>query len=179
MHPDLPALTTTPLNFKAWVADNAHLLKPPVGNKEMFAEADDFIVMVVGGPNRRLDYHDDPREEFFYQVKGDMFLELMLPDGPAQQWIREGEMFMLPRHVRHSPQRPEEGSIGLVVEMKRAPGEIDGFEWYCANCATLLHRVEVELKDIVADLPPLYEEFHASADLRTCKRCGTLHPGKG
>jgi len=175
----LPNIKAPAINFQAWIEQHRHLLKPPVANKEMFVDAGDFIVMVVGGPNRRHDYHDDPREELFYQVQGDMFLNLMTPDGPKQQWVREGEMFLLPAHVRHSPQRPQEGSIGLVVELKRAPGEIDGFEWYCPSCSTLLHRVEVGLKDIVKDLPPLYEAFHASQEKRTCPSCGTLHPGKG
>jgi len=177
-HSHLPDIRMPAINFQAWIQENQHLLKPPVGNKEIFVDAGDFIVMVVGGPNRRLDYHDDPREEFFHQVKGNMFLELMTPDGPKQQWVREGDMFLLPAHVRHSPQRPEEGSIGIVVELKRQPEEIDGFEWYCGACGTLLHRVEVSLKDIVKDLPPLYDAFHNSTEKRTCPECGTLHPGK-
>lgn len=92
--------------------------------------------------------------------------------------IREGEVFVLPPHVRHSPQRPVPGSIGLVVEGNRSPGQLDGFEWFCFGCGGLVHRVEVELKDIVKDLPPLYEAFYADEKARTCPACGALHPGK-
>ncbi len=92
--------------------------------------------------------------------------------------IREGEVFFLPKHVRHSPQRPMEGSVGLVIEPKRPPGEKDAFEWYCFECGGLVHRVEVLLKSIVDDLPPLYQAFYADDDARTCPDCGALHPGK-
>ena len=87
-------------------------------------------------------------------------------------------MFLLPPHVRHSPQRPEAGSLCLVVERQRPQGVIDGFEWYCTSCNALLHRVEVQLKSIVKDLPPLFDAFYASNARRTCKRCGAVHPGK-
>jgi 3-hydroxyanthranilate 3,4-dioxygenase len=92
--------------------------------------------------------------------------------------IREGEVFLLPAHVRHSPQRPQEGSIGLVVEPPRPPGAKDGFEWYCFECGTLLHRIEISVENIVRDLPPLYEAFFADDKKRTCSSCGALHPGK-
>jgi 3-hydroxyanthranilate 3,4-dioxygenase len=80
--------------------------------------------------------------------------------------------------VRHSPQRPQEGSVGIVVEPARQPDQKDGFEWYCFNCNALVHRIEVKVKDLVKDLPPLYEAFFADEKARTCKKCGTVHPGK-
>ena len=92
--------------------------------------------------------------------------------------IGEGEIFLLPSHVRHSPQRPQAGSIGLVVEPKRPEGAQDGFEWYCFECESLVHRVEVILTSIVRDLPPLFERFYQHEELRTCGSCGALHPGK-
>ena len=137
------------------------------------------MVMVVGGPNQRLDYHDDPVEEFFYQIKGNMFLRIMNEDGPEQVQIKEGEIFLLPPHVRHSPQRPEEGSIGLVVEYRRPEGEKDAFEWYCLECHHLVYRVEVLLKSIVDDLPPLFEAYYKDKTKRICHHCGAIHPGKG
>ena len=164
-------------NFQAWIDEHKHLLKPPVGNKLVFEDAD-TIVQVVGGPNARADYHDDPCEEFFYQLKGDMVLKVMDGGKFYDVPIREGEIFLLPAHVRHSPQRPQEGSIGLVVEPSRPPGAIDGFEWFCFECGELLHRVEVSLDNIVRDLPPLYEAFFADEKKRTCRKCGALHPGK-
>jgi len=163
-------------NFSRWIDEHAHLLKPPVGNRQVFMEADDLIVMVVGGPNARTDYHDDPYEEFFYQLRGNMVLKVIEDGKPRDVSIREGEVLLLPGHVRHSPQRPEPGSVGLVVEKIR-PGEVkDGFEGYCPQCWTRVHRVEVSVRDIVKDLPPLFEAFYRSA--RQCPKCGHIHPGK-
>jgi len=166
-----------PFNFHAWIDANAHLLKPPVGNKLVFEDAG-MVVQVVGGPNQRVDFHDDPVEEFFYQLKGDMVLKLheggQIHDVP----IRQGEVFMIPPHLRHSPQRPLAGSVGLVVESARAPGAQDAFEWFCFGCGALVHRIEVVVTDIVKDLPPLYEAFYNSTALRTCGRCEAVYPGK-
>lgn len=165
------------INFKQWIDEHRHLLKPPVGNAQIW-EQTDFIVTVVGGPNQRTDFHDDPFEEFFYQIEGNMILRTIQDGKIVDIPIREGEIFLLPPHVRHSPQRPEAGSIGLVIERRRPEGDIDAIEWYCATCATLVHRAEVQLKSIVRDLPPIFERFYGDAALRTCKTCGTVHPGK-
>lgn len=167
-----------PFDFQGWMDRNAHLLKPPVGNKHLFDEKTDMIVMMVGGPNSRVDFHDDPVEEFFYQVKGDMVLKIAENGDIFDVPIREGEVFFLPKHVRHSPQRPMPGSIGLVVESPRVAGMTDGFEWYCFECKGLVHRVEAEVKDITKDLPPLYEAFYADEAKRKCPHCGAIHPGK-
>jgi 3-hydroxyanthranilate 3,4-dioxygenase len=163
-------------NFTQWIERHAHLLKPPVGNRQVFAEAEDLIVMVVGGPNARTDYHDDPYEEFFYQLRGSMVLRIMEEGHPRELPIREGEILLLPGHVRHSPQRPEAGSVGLVVEKIRPPGVLDGFEWYCSGCHALVHRVEVHVKNIVEDLPPLFDAFYSGT--RTCPACGQVHAGR-
>jgi 3-hydroxyanthranilate 3,4-dioxygenase len=163
-------------NFTHWIDRHAHLLKPPVGNQQVFMEAEDLIVMVVGGPNARTDYHDDPYEEFFYQLRGNMVLRIMDDGRPRDVPIREGEILLLPGHVRHSPQRAEAGSVGLVVEKIRPQGVIDGFEWYCPGCHALVQRVEVHVKNIVQDLPPLFEAFYAGS--RKCPGCGQVHPGK-
>ena len=166
-----------PLNFQRWIQDHAHLLQPPVGNQQIWQDAD-FIVTVVGGPNLRTDYHDDPLEEFFYQVRGNAWLSLWIDGKPERVDLKEGDIFLLPPHVRHSPQRPETGSACLVIERQRPPGLLDGFEWYCPQCGHLVHRVEVQLKSIVTDLPPLFEAFYSNEARRTCPGCGTLHPGK-
>ncbi len=151
-----------------WIAENAHLLKPPVGNKCLYPEAQNLIVMVVGGPNSRQDYHVDPFEEWFYQLKGNMHINVITPEGPRTVHVREGESFLLPGNTPHSPQRPEEGSIGLVVEQVRQEGEREKFQWYhhTADTATLVHEVELQVTDIVKDLPPVFEEFYG--------RLGTL-----
>lgn len=163
-------------NFRHWIDAHAHLLKPPVGNQLVFREAEDLIVQVVGGPNARTDYHDDPYEEFFYQLHGDMVLKV-IEDGRAHDVpIREGEVLLIPAHLRHSPQRSP-GSVGLVVEKVRPREVDDGFEWYCPLCWALVHRVEVNVQNIVADLPPLFEAFYSGS--RKCPRCCAVHPGKG
>lgn len=164
-------------NFSKWIDEHQHLLKPPVGNQQIWEDAD-LMVTVVGGPNQRTDYHDDSVEEFFYQLKGDMLLKVVDNGEFYDVPIREGEIFLLPPHVRHSPQRPQEGSIGLVIEPKREAGAVDAFEWYCFECNHLVKRVEVHLKSIVKDLPPIYKAFYEDEKARTCSNCGAVHPGK-
>lgn len=173
--------TLKPFNFQKWVAEHADLLRPPVGNQLLHKEGD-MIVMVVGGPNTRVDFHDDPVEEWFFQLKGDMMLKIADGGKIYDVPIREGEVFLMPAHVRHAPQRPQEGSIGIVVEAPRQSGMVEGFEWYCFNCAGLVHRAEVALESaegIVTELPKIYEAFHNSPEARTCPHCGTMHPGRG
>ena len=165
-----------PIDFARWIDEHRDRLRPPVGNAQVWEDGD-FIVTVVGGPNQRTDWHDDPLEEFFYQLKGDMVLRVREDDRPRDLPIREGQIFLLPAHVRHSPQRPA-GSLGLVIEYRRPPGARDGFEWYCLRCDALVHRAEVQLESIVRDLPPLFQRFYDDASLRTCPRCGAVHPGK-
>ena len=163
-------------NFNKWIDEHQHLLKPPVGNQRVFEDAD-MTVQVVGGPNQRTDYHDDPVEEFFYQLRGNMVLKVVDNGHFYDVPICEGEVFLLPPHTPHSPQRPQEGSVGLVVEAAR-PNEMDGFNWYCFECGNLVHRIEVKVKHLVKDLPPLYEAFYANTEARKCKKCGAVHPGK-
>jgi len=164
-------------NFRTWIEEHRELLKPPVGNAVVWKDTD-FIVMVVGGPNRRTDYHDDPYEEFFYQLEGNMVLRIIEDGRPRDVPINEGDILLLPPHVRHSPQRPEAGSVGLVVERRRPADQLDGFEWYCESCNACVHRVELHVGNIVEDLPPLFEAFYESETLRTCGACGAVHPGR-
>ena len=166
-------------NFSKWIEENQHLLKPPVGNIQVWTDTD-LMVTVVGGPNQRTDFHDDPIEEFFYQLKGAMVLRVMESEGEPPRDIRigEGDVFMLPSHVRHSPQRPEPGSIGLVVEFARPQGSRDAMEWYCMACHHRVHRAELQLTSIVADLPPVFEAFYGDDTARTCANCGAHHPGR-
>lgn len=164
-------------NLAGWIDEHQHLLRPPVGNQLVWSDSD-MMVTIVGGPNKRTDFHDDPVEEFFYQLKGDMMLKIIDRGAPYDVPIREGDVFLLPPHVRHSPQRMQAGSIGLVVEPKRPEGWLDAFEWYCFECGDLVYRVEVDLDDIVKDLPPLYRNFYESVESRTCPHCRSIHPGK-
>lgn len=165
----------SPLNFKQWIDDNRHLLKPPVGNKQVWTQVDDFIVMVVGGPNVRTDYHYNESEEFFYQLEGNMVLRVIDEGKPVDIPIREGEIFLLPAKVPHSPQR-EANSVGLVIEKVRQKGMTDGLQWYCPNCDAKLFEEYFFMTDIVSQMQPVFEKFYRSADARTCKHCGNLHP---
>jgi 3-hydroxyanthranilate 3,4-dioxygenase len=173
----LPAGVQAPFDFRKWISANEHLLKPPVSNKLVF-ENTGMVVQVIGGPNQRVDFHDDPSEEFFYQLKGDMVLKVSDRGKILDVPIREGEVFLAPAHLRHSPQRPQPGSVGLVVEGARTPDQKDGFEWFCFNCGQLVHRVEVTVRNIVIDLPPLFTAFYDDLGKRTCRNCGHVHPGK-
>jgi 3-hydroxyanthranilate 3,4-dioxygenase len=156
-------------NLKAWVDENRDLLKPPVGNKMVYKDQE-FLVMVVGGPNRRKDFHIEEGEEFFYQIEGDITVRIM-EDGKARDIpIREGEIFLLPPRVPHSPQRPE-STIGMVIERVRKVGELDHLRWYCESCGEILHDASFQLEDLGKQLKPIIEDFYAEEALRTCKHC--------
>lgn len=161
-----------PINFKKWIEDNRDLLKPPVCNKVVY-ENTEFIIMVVGGPNTRKDYHVDEGEEFFYQLEGKMILRIMKNGNPEDIIINEGEIFLLPSRVPHSPQRFE-NTVGLVVERKRTKDELDGFQWYCDSCNTLLYEKFFPLNDIVKDLPVVFDSFWGDIKSRTCTKCGDI-----
>ena len=158
-----------PINFKNWIDENRHLLKPPVGNKVVY-ENTEFIIMVVGGPNTRKDYHIDEGEEFFYQLEGGMILRIIENGKPKDINIDEGEIFLLPPNVPHSPQRFN-NTVGLVVERKRRENELDAFQWYCDECNTLIYEKYFPLTNIVTQLPPIFEAFWNNDDARTCKNC--------
>lgn len=158
-----------PFSLKGWVDEHRHLLKPPVGNAQVWKDTD-FIIMIVGGPNSRKDYHLNPTEEFFYQIEGDITLKI-IEDGQKRDIpIREGEIFLLPANIPHSPQRPA-NTIGMVVERRRPEGENDHLQYYCENCQTLLYNPEFYLTDVVTQLKPLMENFWSNESLRTCKKC--------
>ena len=158
-----------PINFKNWIKENRHLLKPPVGNKVIYEDTE-FIIMVVGGPNTRKDYHIDEGEEFFYQLEGGMVLRIMQDGEPKDIKINQDEIFLLPPKVPHSPQRFE-NTVGLVVERKRRKGELDGFQWYCDKCHELLYEKYFILTDIVAQLPPIFNAFWENQIARKCNSC--------
>ena len=161
-----------PFNLNKWVEEHRHLLKPPVGNKQVYLQNEDYIVMVVGGPNGRKDYHFEDGEELFYQLEGDITLKIINEDGtPEDIEIKEGEMFLLPPRIPHSPQRPA-NTIGLVIERYRKEGEVDKLMWFCESCNHKLHEAVFEMSDIVAQLPVVMNNFMDSNELRTCDKCG-------
>ncbi len=167
-----------PLNFQRWIADHAAELKPPVRNQQIWADSD-LICTVVGGPNQRTDFHDDPHEEYFHQIQGSAHLLLWDRGRYERVDLNQGDVFLLPAHVQHSPQRPQPGSLCTVIERSRAPGVVDAFCWHCAHCGTPVARREVQLASIVTDLPVVYEAFYGSTEAeRRCPGCGQVHPGR-
>ncbi len=167
------------LNFNNWIEENRHLLKPPVGNKVVYQDTKDFIIMVVGGPNSRKDYHYNETEEFFYMLEGEMNLKTQEDGKPKDNIIKEGEIFLLPPKVLHSPRRPA-GSIGMVIERKRDSSHTDGMVWFCENCNHKLYEKFFPLENIETQLKETIEHFYDSEELRTCDNCGTVMqvPGK-
>lgn len=163
-----------PLDLMKWIDDHRHELKPPVGNRLIWKDGE-FICMVVGGPNRRTDYHFEEGPEFFYQIEGDMLLKIMEDGRPRDVHIREGEVFLLPPRVPHSPQRFE-NTVGLVIERKRMEGEKDGLMWFCQQCDHLLYEEYFVLTDIETQFGAIFERFYGDGEKRTCDRCGFLNP---
>ena len=161
-----------PFNLTKWIEENRDILKPPVGNKNLYVEAGDYIVMIVGGPNARKDYHYNESEELFYQLEGDINVRIQ-EDGKAVDIpIKEGEMFLLPAKVPHSPMRSE-GSVGLVIERVRIGTDMtDGLMWFCDNCNHKLLEYKFPLKNIENDFLPRFREFYGSEENRTCNNCG-------
>jgi len=161
-----------PFNLKKWIDEHRHLLKPPVGNQQIWEDAD-FIVMIVGGPNARKDYHFNEGEEFYFQLEGDIVVKIIEDGKPVDIEIKEGDIFLLPPRTPHSPQR-RANTVGMVVERKREPSESDGLMWFCENCGNKLYEEYFPLTNIVTQLPPVFERFYGNLDLRTCKVCGTV-----
>jgi 3-hydroxyanthranilate 3,4-dioxygenase len=162
-----------PFNLQKWIDEHRHELKPPVGNRNLYKDAGDYIVMIVAGPNARKDYHYNETEELFYQLEGDINVRIQ-EDGKAVDIpIREGEMFLLPARVPHSPMRSE-GSIGLVIECKRTGQERDGLIWFCDKCNHKLHESYFHLENIEKDFIPRFKQYYTSEELRTCPSCGEV-----
>jgi 3-hydroxyanthranilate 3,4-dioxygenase len=159
-------------NLNQWIADNKHLLKPPVANKNLYPEGTDYIVMVVAGPNARKDFHYNETEELFYQLEGNIVVRTQQEGQLVEVPLGPGDMFLLPPGIPHSPKRSE-GSIGLVIERVRAgKGFTDGLMWFCDNCNTLLHEAKFELQNIEKDFLPHFEHYNSNDALKKCKGCG-------
>jgi 3-hydroxyanthranilate 3,4-dioxygenase len=161
-------------NLKSWIEAHRHLLRPPVGNALVFSDSD-FQVMIVGGPNCRNDYHVDPYEELFYQIEGTIVVRVIEDGRPRDIVIREGDIFLLPPMVPHSPQRGPD-TVGMVVERARPAGDLDRFRWYCAKCGALLHEATLQVSDLGTQLRPVLEAVNADSGLRTCRSCGAVTP---
>ncbi len=159
-------------SLKTWVDEHRHLLKPPVGNALVWEDSD-FMVMIVGGPNQRKDFHVNPTEEFFHQLEGDMVLRIMEEGKFRDIPIKEGEVFLLPPMVPHSPQRFP-NTVGMVVERKRPEGENDHVRFWCEQCNEVVYDHSFYLTNLVKQLKPVIQNFWSDEKLRTCKGCGTV-----
>lgn len=163
-----------PFNLQNWIEENRDLLKPPVGNKNLYVNAGDFIVMIVGGPNARKDYHYNESEELFYQIEGEITVRIQHEGKPKDIVIKEGEMFLLPGNIPHSPMRGP-NTVGLVIEkVRKGTDLIDGLLWFCDNCNHKLKEYRFPLTDIEHDFLSRFREFYGSQENRTCDKCGTV-----
>ena len=162
-----------PFNLQNWINNNRHLLKPPVGNKNLYVESGDYIVMIVAGPNARKDYHYNETEELFYQIDGDIVVKTQQDGKLVEYDIKEGEMFLLPAKVPHSPIRSE-GSIGLVIEKKRQADHKDGLMWFSETANALLYEEYFHLTNIEKDFIPVFKKFYSNEKLRTCPETGEI-----
>ena len=168
--------TLSTFHLKRWVDENQHLFNPPFKTNRLLVHHKDFLVMVLRGPNTRLDFHIEPGDEFFYQIEGEMELHLK-PEGESRQVVKigQGEIFVCPGGLPHSPRRVE-NTWGLVIERKRRNDEKEEFAWFCENCdAPALRRV-VNQGDIPNQVAAVYQEFNADERIRTCRVCGYVFP---
>jgi 3-hydroxyanthranilate 3,4-dioxygenase len=163
-----------PFNLNKWIEENRDLLKPPVGNKNLYKDAGDYIVMIVAGPNARKDYHYNETEELFYQLEGEIEVHIQEDGKKRTMKLGPGDMYLHPSKVPHSPVRNKD-SIGLVIERKRLDiGAVDGLLWYCDNCNHKLHETFFVLEDIEKDFLPRFKEYYSSEEMRTCDQCSTV-----
>jgi len=163
-----------PFNLPKWIDENRNSLKPPVGNKNLYKDSGDYIVMVVAGPNARKDYHYNETEELFFQLEGTIEVHIQEDGKKRTMKLGPGDMYLHPARIPHSPER-HKGSIGLVVERKRADlGAKDGLLWFCDKCNHKLYEAYFPLEDIEKDFLKHFEHFYNSESLRTCDQCGTV-----
>lgn len=155
-------------NLRKWIDEN----RGNWGRRRIIWEDSDFIAFVTRGPNNRTDFHIDPGDEIFYQLEGELSLHYMSPEQKHEvASIKEGELFLLPANVPHSPRR-EEGSWTLVIERKRRPDEQDRFIWFCEKCNTKLYETVLQFNDPSQAVQAAYDSRKADAKLRTCSHCG-------
>ncbi len=163
-----------PFNLKKWIEENRNLLQPPIGNKNLYVESEDYVIMIVGGPNARKDYHFNETEEWFFQIEGSVVIGVQEDGKAVDIEVKEGEMFLLPPRTPHQPRRGE-GTVGIVIEVKRAERELkDGLLWFCEKCNQPLHDAYFVLENIEKDFLPRFKEFYGNEEMRTCKSCGHM-----
>ena len=162
-------------DLKRWVEEHKDEFNPPFKTNRLLVHHRDFLVMILRGPNTRLDFHIEPGDEFFYQIEGSMELHLK-PAGERRRvvTIRKGEIFVCPGGLPHSPRRFE-NTWGLVIERKRRAGEQEQFAWFCEACDELVLSRTMDPENISAQVERVYREFNENPGIRTC-RCGYVFP---
>jgi len=162
-----------PLDLKAWIDEHRHLLAPPVGNAMVWKDSD-FQVMVIGGPK--------PAERLSRRSERGALLPSSRAtlSSASSRTANAGTS----RSARarcccsrpSSPTAPSRGSgtIGLVIERQRKPGETEALRWYCDRCGKVLHEATLRVTDLGVQLKPVIESFYADESLRTCKKCGAV-----
>jgi len=90
-----------------------------------------------------------------------MVLEIYEYGKPRSIPIHEGEIFLLPANIPHSPQR-KAGTVGLVLERERLPNEIDGLRWYTNDSTAVLYEETFFCYDLGSQLRPAIERFFNS-----------------
>jgi 3-hydroxyanthranilate 3,4-dioxygenase len=149
-----------PINSSEWIDANRESFSPPISNKLLYRNG--LSVMFVGGPNSRTDFHLDESSEFFYQIKGNMHLPIIEQGKRKLVEIKQGQVFLLPSRIPHSPQRPEAGSLGLVIERKRDIGkEFDALRWYTDfnTCDQIQYEQSFTCLDLGKDLVPVVADY--------------------
>ena len=163
-------------HLKRWVEENKGLFDPPFKTNRVLVHHEEFIVMILRGPNTRLDFHLEPGEEFFYQIQGDIELHVKPRDKRREVvGIGEGEIFVCPGNLPHSPRRGE-NTWGLVIERKRQSHENEEFIWFCERCDAKVISETVTQGNIPSQVTRIYERFNADPAFRTCKACGYVFP---
>jgi 3-hydroxyanthranilate 3,4-dioxygenase len=165
-----------PRGLWQWIEEQRQAFEPPVGNKVIWEDSQ-FTAMVVRGPNARRDFHVDPSDEIFFQLRGDIVVETIEDGRRRDHVVREGELLLVPALTPHSPHRPTD-TWGLVIEIRRRPDQTESLRWYCERCDTLLHDVTMHVADIEGELRAAIEAFDASVERRTCRACGHLQPDR-
>uniref|UniRef100_A0A672FBH7 3-hydroxyanthranilate 3,4-dioxygenase n=1 Tax=Salarias fasciatus TaxID=181472 RepID=A0A672FBH7_SALFA len=154
------------VNVENWITENQNAFLPPVCNKLMHFSQ--LLIMFVGGPNTRKDYHIEEGEELFYQLKGDMCLKVIENGKHKDVHIKEGEMFLLPARIPHSPQR-QANTVGLVVERRRLLTETDCLRYFVDNTTDTLFERWFYCQNLGTQLVPIIKEFMASEQSKTGK----------
>lgn len=163
-------------HLKRWIEENQSYFQPPFRTNRLLMNQKDFLVMILRGPNTRLDFHIDPGDEFFYQIQGDMELHVK-PDNERRQVmkIKEGEIFVCPGGLPHSPRRFE-NTWGLVIERRRREDEREEFVWFCEQCDERVFFRVLNPQSIASQVSAVYNEFNGNEALRSCRACGYIFP---